>query len=244
LEGIVMPVKTMVKSALLRLGVQLRPTYSLGVDPFRDMRRLIVSTHPEIVDVGANEGQSIRQFRRYFERSFIHSFEPSPTTFARLRENTARVTDLRLINVALGSQPGVADLIENTHSGMSSFLELGPDGFGQKKSACRVPVTTLDEYCASYAVKQIDILKVDTQGFDLEVLKGGQELMAAKRIRLIYLEIIFSRMYKNLPRLDEIYAFLIDRHFELVSFYQFYHQNDRAGWTDALFAVNGVSSRP
>src|SRR5258708_34191503 len=133
----VMSVKTMVKSALLRLGVRLRSTYSLGVDPFRDMRRLIVSTRPEIFDVGANEGQSIRQFRHYFERSFIHSFEPSPTTFARPRENTARATDLALINVAWGSRPGVADFIENTHSDMSSFLELGPDGFGQKKSACR-----------------------------------------------------------------------------------------------------------
>jgi FkbM family methyltransferase len=204
------------------------------------MRRLTVSTRPEIFDVGANEGQSIRRFRHYFDRPFIHSFEPSPTTFAKLRENTVRVMDLRLSNVALGSRPGAADLIENTHSDMSSLLELGPDAFGQEKSACRVPVTTLDEYCANYAVKRIDILKVDTQGFDLEVLKGGQELMAARRIRLIYLEIIFSKMYKNLPRLDEIYAFLVDRHFELVSFYQFYHQNERAGWTDALFAVNGA----
>jgi hypothetical protein len=68
----------------------------------------------------------------------------------------------------------------------------------------------------------------------------GTILMAARRIRLIYLEIIFSKMHKNLPRLDEIYAFLVDRHFELVSFYQFYHQNERAGWTDALFAVNGA----
>jgi len=79
------------------------------------------------------------------------------------------------------------------------------------------------------------LLKSDTQGFDLEVLKGADRMLAEHRIRLIYLEIIFSKMYENLPRADKIYAFMADHGFELVSFYKTYFQNGRAGWTDALF---------
>jgi hypothetical protein len=44
-------------------------------------------------------------------------------------------------------------------------------------------------------------------------------------------------MYKGSPRFDEIYAYLAERRFALVSFYDFYYQHGRAGWTDALFVA-------
>jgi hypothetical protein len=49
-------------------------------------------------------------------------------------------------------------------------------------------------------------------------------------------------MYKGLPRFDEIYAFLADRRFALVSSYDFYYQHGRAGWTDALFINEGTAA--
>jgi hypothetical protein len=55
--------------------------------------------------------------------------------------------------------------------------------------------------------------------FDLEVLKGASQLFAQHGIHLVYLEIIFGKQYKNHARLDEIYRFLADRGFDLVSFY-------------------------
>src|SRR5207253_4668851 len=100
-------------------------------------------------------------------------------------------------------------------------------------------VRTIDSYCAERGITIIDILKSDTQGFDLEVIKGAARLLEQRRIQLIYMEITFSDMYKGLPRFDEIYGFLADRGFALVSFYDFYYQHGRAGWTDALFVADG-----
>jgi hypothetical protein len=52
----------------------------------------------------------------------------------------------------------------------------------------------------------------------------------------VFMEITFSDMYKGLPRLDELYRFMIERGFRLVAFYDFHYQNNRLGWCDGLFA--------
>jgi hypothetical protein len=99
-------------------------------------------------------------------------------------------------------------------------------------------VTTLDEYCAANGIERIDLLENDTQGYELEVLRGAESLMAAGRIRLVYLELIFSEMYEGLPPFDLVYRFLVDRNFGLVALYN-YHYSGRphgaAGWCDGLF---------
>jgi hypothetical protein len=79
------------------------------------------------------------------------------------------------------------------------------------------------------------LLKIDTQGFELEVLKGSIEMLSKNAIGLVYLEIIFSEMYSNLPSLDEIYRYMMQNGFKLVAFYDFYSNNKTADWCDALF---------
>jgi hypothetical protein len=84
-------------------------------------------------------------------------------------------------------------------------------------------------------IDHIDILKSDTQGFDLEVLKGAQGVIGHGRVHLILIEINFAALYCGQPRFDEIYAWLSDRGFRLVSFYNACYMNHRIGWCDALF---------
>ena len=117
---------------------------------------------------------------------------------------------------------------------MSSILEPSIECKGTIQNRYSVEVTTLDEYCSQRNIPAIDILKSDTQGFDLEVIKGANNLLANRRIHLIYMEITFCDMYKGLPRADEIFGFLFDHGFSLVSFYNFYYRNDLAAWCDVL----------
>jgi FkbM family methyltransferase len=188
-----------------------------------------------VFDVGANIGQTIDFFRRVITQPIIHAFEPSQQTFRELQDKYSGIPDLYLNNFALGAEPGVLDFIENTHPTMSSFLEPGVASWGEIKQRVQVNVKTVDDYCADLGIDAIDILKLDTQGFDLKVIEGSNQLLAQHRVHLIYMEIIFSEMYKGLPRFDEIFGFLADRGFVLVAFYEFHYQNGRLGWTDALF---------
>jgi FkbM family methyltransferase len=206
-----------------------------GLNAFRDMQRLSkASPGLTIIDAGANEGQTINEFRNEFDHPIIHAFEPGPV-FIKLRKQTLGIPDLHLNNFALGSKAGEMDLTENEYSSMNSLLEPGADSWGVTRKTQKVAVQTLDDYCARKRLTHIDILKSDTQGFDLEVVKGASQLLTQNRVHLIYMEIIFSDMYKGLPSLDEIYRFMTDHGFRLVSFYQFFFQHDCAAWTDALF---------
>jgi FkbM family methyltransferase len=207
----------------------------IGKDPRDDMARFLHNDRPIIFDVGANVGQSIDSFRFKFPRCIVHSFEPSPTTFETLNQQASKFKDVHLWNCALGSVCGQMTFLENLHSDMSSFLPLGEFGWGKVMKETLVEVKTIDRFCDEESIEQIDILKSDTQGFELEVFRGAERTIRANRIGLIYFEIIFSDMYENLPSFAQIYDFLRSRDFLLVSFYQFYYQKQLASWTDALF---------
>jgi len=118
---------------------------------------------------------------------------------------------------------------------MSSFLRPGKAAWGAIIRETPIEVITLDEYCAANGVIRIDLLKIDTQGYDLEVLKGSTGLMSTKAIRLIYMEVTFSEMYEELPPLEQLYRLLGDHGFRLVAVYNFVVQDGVAGWCDALF---------
>jgi FkbM family methyltransferase len=231
-----------VKQLLRRVGIDIRFIPKLGFDAYADMSKLVVTDRPLVFDVGANRGQTIEHFRDAFAWPVIHAFEPGLDTFAELQRRWAGVPDLHLNNIALGARAESRTFIHSEPDDMSSFLEPSVDAWGEIKDRYPVEVITIDDYCAARGIERVDILKSDTQGFDLEVIKGAQRMIDNRAIHLIFMEVTFSDMYKGLPRFDEIYAFLADRGFALVSFYDFYYQHGRAGWTDALFINGGTAA--
>ena len=214
--------------------VQFRPVK--GKDPFADMRALLGGdTNPLVCDVSANLGQSIDRFRRRFPRAVIHSFEPSPKTFAKLGKKCDRMVSVSPWNYAVGSRAGRHKLIENTLPGMSSILPPGKTAYGEIDRTVEIDIVTLDQFAEQRDIDFIHILKSDAQGYELEVFKGAQRMMQRNKIALIYFEFIFSEMYDNLPAFDEVFRFLSDQGFQLVSFYQPFFQNDLVSWADVLF---------
>jgi FkbM family methyltransferase len=155
--------------------------------------------------------------------------------FEILAQQASKLMDVHLWNFALGSVSAQMRFSENSHSEMSSFLPLSEFGWGKVTKEIVVEVKTIDQFCSDEHIDYIDILKSDTQGYDLEVFKGAEDTIRAKKIGLIYFEIIFSDMYEDLPSFSQIYEYLTTRDFLLVSFYQFHYQKQLASWADALF---------
>lgn len=208
----------------------------LGVNAFKDIKRLMPSDKPGVLfDIGANSGQSVRTFKNLFPDSFIHSFEPSPSVYAELAEAVKIYDNVSINNVGVGSASGQMTFLENSQSEMSSFLKPGKMGWGRVEKETLVSVTTVDEYCETNGISFINLLKIDTQGYEFEVLKGCQKLMRKDRIQMIYMEVNFAELYEGLPGFDELFRFLVDNNFGLVSFYEFAHQGCLASWSDALF---------
>lgn len=224
--------------ALLELGVEIRRHRPPGVgcDPFRDMRELSISENPVIFDVGANVGQTTFQFLETFKEPSIHAFEPG-LAFAQLSTGTAPLKSVRINNFAIGAHDRTALFRDNAASVLSSFLPRGKDGWNSEETDREVEVRTIDSYAAEFGIEEIDILKSDTQGYELEVLRGASSMLARRAIRMVYVEIVLTELYVGLPGLDQIFALLIKHGFRLVSFYNFNYQNGGLGWMDALFVL-------
>jgi FkbM family methyltransferase len=251
-----MTIRTKIKLYLLRHGIwfsrvgveagapgDARRRCSLGLDPFFDMTVLTQADAPVIFDIGANLGQSVAAFRESFPNSSVHSFEPSPTVFRQLEANTKGLKDVYLNNAAMGSSEGKMVLIENADPGMSSLLEVDQDCWGKVTGRCEVEIDTVDNYCKQKSVTHIDILKSDTQGFDYQVFQGSRDMFARHGVHLIFVEFVFSQLYKGQARFEDIHRFLIDQGFSLVAIYPMHLKDNRASWTDALY-VDPLYSSP
>ena len=208
-----------------------------GQDPASDMWKFIrPKSTPIIFDIGANRGQTVQYFKSKFPKSVIHTFEASPTTFRILQENCLTQENVYCWNCALGAARGKQRFLENTDTFMSSFLELGQNGLGQIEREILLDLETIDAFCTENNVEHIDILKVDTQGYELEVFKGAESLMNENRIGVLYFEVMFSDMYENAPKIDDIFRFLTGNDFVFITYYPMQYRQNRPYWTDALFA--------
>jgi FkbM family methyltransferase len=152
-----------------------------------------------VVDVGANHGQfTVIAAQLAGEEGRVHSFEPAAGSFARLTENVNRSELLkrrvRLNQSAVSDQPGVATLYEFP-PGFSAWNSLGAHAmdaggrYVEPSHTSHVRVATLDQYCREEGIELIDLLKVDVEGFEVEVLQGCKELIGRRRIRRVIFEI-------------------------------------------------------
>jgi FkbM family methyltransferase len=133
-----------------------------------------------IVDVGANEGQFGAMIRNLGFKGEIHSFEPVKSTYNLLAKATAGDLRWTAHNMALGRAPG--RLVMNVSQGSVFSSALRPNDYGAAKfndikvqRQEEVEVSTLDhfiEHHLSDSERRI-FLKMDTQGYDLEVFAGA-----------------------------------------------------------------------
>jgi len=228
-----MGLKNIVRTGLKTLGLEIRRSQPRGVtcDVFRDMERLGAPGRV-IFDVGANKGQSIVFFTQLFPNSQIHAFEPDPSAYAEAQ--TKCRSGVVLNKLALGDTAGEFEFNCYTGSNMSSFLAPGQETWDSVKNTEVVQVQRLDDYCKSVGVERIDILKIDAQGFDGAVLRGGAAMIEAKRIGLIRIELTFRDLYQGQEDPLTWLQWLNKRGYRIVSFYEQHHNGNTLGWVDAL----------
>ena len=216
------------------------PRSEIGGFDFReDIKLLIDHDQPVCLDVGANEGQTIIRLRKIFKNPIIHAFEPSSESFDRLRAQNYG-PDVHLHHFALGSENSRREFVNYRDSCFSSMLELdpGPDNPCRNhppKSKEIVEVRTVDVFVQQNQIARVDLLKVDTQGYDLEVLKGAEETLTRGLIDNVFIEINFVPLYRNQSDPREI-SDLLSRHgFNLVDYYDKTRNRGELGWCNALY---------
>lgn len=142
-----------------------------------------------ILDVGANEGQTVGDLRTLVPAPRIFALEPVRSTFEVLRERTEGMSTVEPVRLALGAEPGTATMHLNEYSEWNS---LSPD-WTPHTGTETVPVSTIDLFLEEREVEFVHFLKVDTEGHDLEVLRGAVETLTASRVAIVQVEVRFDR---------------------------------------------------
>jgi FkbM family methyltransferase len=208
-----------------------------GLEPTRDIAELLGSDIRTMVDVGANEGQTARDWIEHFPNAAVWAFEPHAASFARLSQLSAASTRIKAFQLALSDATGAGELHTNQHSTLGSLLPIR-DSFPYGKPTGSEPITTerLDNFVAQNAVGTIDVLKLDTQGFELRVLRGAGSLLERGGVRALLVEVNFEPIYEGQAAAADILTLLDDAGFRLVCFYGMAATAEGlASWTDALF---------
>ena len=193
------------------LGYAVLPKWRLAQLPMAERLRKIFAAHSidTVIDVGANKGQ-YRDFLRHQVgyRGSIVSFEPLPEFAASLKARAAADGNWTVHACALGAAAGELSLNVMAASVFSSFLQPISGGtYAAENTVSRVevvPVSTLDIEFPNLEALRTTYLKLDTQGFDLEVLRGGR--VAAGIIPALQSEVSFKPEYENMPDYVEAMA--------------------------------------
>jgi FkbM family methyltransferase len=207
-----------------------------------DLTYLVSNKRPIIFDVGANKGQSIERFRRTWRSGKIIAFEANPGLALDLELKWA-CPNITVKPVAVGSSAGCVEFSIFENDELSSCLNLSsaesnPFALTVLKARIDVPVITLDAYAQEEGFKEIDLLKIDTQGFDLKVLRGASELLRRSSVDAILVEVNFIEIYENECSFGEIERFLAEMSYGLIGLYEVVRRHGCIGWATACFRRN------
>jgi FkbM family methyltransferase len=197
-----------------------------------------------VLDVGANAGQYAQALRRSGYRGSIISFEPQARPFEGLAEQAAQDPRWECRHTALGEHTGTVEMHVASNAGLCSSL-LAPtehllDNVPESRfdTIERVAIELLDGAVGQALRDRSGImLKVDAQGYELSVLRGGESVVS--QASLIELELSLLPLYGDAPTLSQVTEYLHAHDFATVSLEPAYANPS----TGELLQLNGLFVR-
>jgi len=200
--------------------------YDSCIEPFL---KPLLSPGQTAIDIGAYIGGYAGPFVKFvFPGGIVHAFEPNPEPFACLLRNCPEAL---CHNVALGRCAGTAFFHEDKINRGASFILT--DSIADSP-AISIPICTLD----SFGIKNVRLIKIDVEGMELDVLRGGIDTIMDSR-PVMYLEINHGAMARAHHSVEELLDFMNQIDYRL-SFIDSAHSLNKLIWPqlDVFFKPN------
>lgn len=180
------------------------------------------------IDVGAHHGEFIKLLSNNFKIKIIYAFEASPINYSKLINNfnlsqKYKIYDLGLSNV---NKKGFINQAAESSSSTINKINFKSKYLKKKKKILniksnkiffkKIPISTvrLDNFIISNNIKSIDLLKIDTEGYEYNVLRGA--LKSLHRIKYIYFEHHYDDMIIKNYTFSNIHRILMQNNFRRV----------------------------
>lgn len=164
-----------------------------------------------VIDVGANIGTFSKFIRDVYPAATVYSVEPIPVVYETLKKNFADDKDVKLFNIAFSDKKGSNKMFFDSQDSLISKMS--------KDGNIIVKTETLDEFIIQNKIKNIDLLKVDTEGFEKNVLKGAAKALAMTRYLCIEITIANNPNYTISDIMSLLHA--KDYNYQLLAFRNF-----------------------
>jgi FkbM family methyltransferase len=169
------------------------------------IRHVLAPTRPRLcIDVGANKGEYTAALLRWTTAQ-VHAFEPLPLAFQSLQRVAERSPGRVVVNnsaVGASTEPALIHYGDGDSELASLSAEVSNIAFvgAANTNVMEVQVTTLDEHFADLVRRgpgSVDFIKVDTEGFEFEVLQGAREVVAECRPRFVQIEMNLHQLVRR-----------------------------------------------
>ena len=185
-----------------------------------------------IFDVGAHYGETIRLFSNKFKIKKIYSIEASPQNFQVLKKKISKkqidLNKVEIFNFGLGNQIAKSYINQAIESSSSTINEVNEDSKYLKRKLKilninkndvfyrKIPIQliTLDSFIEKLNIQKVDLLKIDTEGYELNVLKGLSKY--SQRFSLIYFEHHYDDMIIKNYKFGDIHKLLEEKGFSMI----------------------------
>ncbi len=192
-----------------------------------------------IFDVGANLGQTALKFASDFPNAKIYSFEPVASTYRKLVENTRQNSSVSAFPIAFGDKNEKVEIsiFDEKDSGLNSLVDVNMNRSESSKKET-ITVRTIDDFVTENKIEKIDLLKIDTEGFEINVLNGATKSMETGKIKMIYVEVGLDNKLNNRHLyFADIQQYLSARNFVFFGLYEITHSiiHTRFHFANALY---------
>lgn len=182
-----------------------------------------------LFDVGAHHGETVSLFNKNFKINKIFCFEVSLINYENLKKNLKKTKNVLIFNYGLGNKEGENTFSQLEESSSSTLVEINKNSkyFISKKKILNffirkdleilssvVKIRQLKNFMRENSVNSIDILKIDTEGYEFNVIKGAEEKI--KNIKYIYFEHHFDDMILKNYKFFDIHKLLTSYGFKKI----------------------------
>lgn len=195
-----------------------------------------------VYDIGAASGRYAVAIAKVATVSQVVAFEPLAGSYAELERRANESSRIRCFRLALGDENGKVELYRSAWRDTSSFLPVGETIRSEFPAAATiegtetVDVARLDDVVAQHGLALPDVVKIDVQGVEDRVLRGGAATIGAARLCVI--EVSFRPLYEGSALFDDVYSAMREAGFALTGFDTPLHGSD-----GRLLQVNAIFER-
>lgn len=160
------------------------------------------------IDIGAYAGEYIDYAHVWFPQASVYAFEPLRDCFEGLIKKTEHMSNVNVFHTALGDKNSSSTIYRSSYAPSSSLLPMAnlhkkAFPFSSGSTQERITIKTLDSVCRGLHLKPNIFIKMDTQGYEDKVIRGGKRVI--QQAAVIQTEVSFALLYKGQPLFHDIY---------------------------------------